>query len=62
MKKVLFSLFVVALLSSCTTESLEDYEKFNTNQQKIQTPAGNGVYMEEIDKDKVQRPGSQGDN
>lgn len=61
MKNLLKVLFVLLLLASCTAEPIEDNENFNSNPQ-LQTPDSNGIYMEEIDKDKVQRPGSQGDS
>lgn len=57
MKNLFKALFALLLLASCTAEPI-DHENFNTNPQ-LQTPATNGIYMEEVDKDKIQRPGSQ---
>lgn len=62
MKKVFFALFAIALLTGCTAESLEDYEKYNVDKTKIERPGSQGIHMEEVDKDKVRRPGTQGDD
>lgn len=61
MKNLFTALFALLLLGSCTAEPIEGYENSNPNPQ-LQTPDSDGIYMEEIDKDKVQRPGSQGDS
>lgn len=61
MKNLPIALFALVLLASCTAEPIEEYENFDSKPH-FETPDSNGLYMEEIDKDKVQRPGSQGDN
>lgn len=62
MKNVIFALFTIGLFTSCTVDSLEDYEEYNVDKKKIQRPGSQGIYMEEVDKHKIQRPGSQGNN
>lgn len=61
MKNVFFALFTIILMAGCTADSLDEYEN-NNQQQFTEVPDSNGIYMEEIDKDKIRRPGSQGDD
>lgn len=60
MKNVFFSLFAIALLTSCTAESLDEYENYSVDKRKIERPGSQGISMEEVDKNKIRRPGSQG--
>lgn len=53
MKKLLFSLFSIALLTGCTAESLDDYEKYNVDKTKIQRPGSQGIHLEEVEDNKV---------
>ena len=58
MKNYVIALFAILLLAACTAEPIDEYENINAN-TSLGAPDSNGIYMEEIDKDKVQRPGSQ---